>query len=385
MSHEIRTPLNGVIGMAQLTLRTDLSPRQREYLNTIRDSSHSLLTILNDILDLAKVEARKLSIERVPFSLRDTIGRALAPLTVSARSKGLRLELTVAPELPERLRGDPVRIRQLVVNLVGNAIKFTHQGEIAVILECGPAVGGEFEMVIIVRDTGIGIPLAKQRAIFDAFTQADTSTTREFGGTGLGLTICNALAGLMGGGITVSSRPGEGSEFRVTIRVAEAPAGIDRPDAGSEPPPPDMPAVTAGLGAARHVLLAEDNPINQTIAEAMLLSLGYRVTIAGNGREALARAGETRFDAILMDVQMPVMGGLESTRAIRAQERGTGVRVPIIALTANAMQGDREQCLAAGMDSYLTKPIEMQDLAAELEALTGATAKDAASIGETVA
>ena len=312
-------------------------------------------------------------VESVPFNLRETVGQSLEPLQVLARGKSLRLEFTPAPDLPARVNSDPVRIRQIVVNLVGNAIKFTHQGEITVMLERGPQAGDRFELVISVRDTGIGIPAAKQQAIFDAFSQADTSTTREYGGTGLGLTICARLAALMGGGITVSSQPGAGSTFRATLQVGAAPEVDDAvapesaaqqaaaPDTGQEP------------AVARHVLIAEDNPVNQAIAEAMLASLGYRVSVANNGREAVEQAQTTPFDAILMDVQMPELSGLEATRAIRSRERATGARVPIIALTANAMRGDREECIAAGMDAYLTKPFDVQALTQELQRLARAS------------
>ena len=499
MSHEIRTPLNGIIGMTELALDTPLSAEQREYLSMVKSSADSLLSILNDILDFSKIEMRKLELEPIPFSVRDHLADLLKPLALRAEQKHLELVCHVLPDVAHVAVGDPGRLRQVIVNLVGNAIKFTERGQILVQVETMSKDEGGMVLHYFVSDSGMGIPADKQQAIFEAFKQADGSTTRRFGGTGLGLAISSTLVELMGGRIWVESEPLEGSTFHFTLRL-----GVSR--ARPEPPAPnltDLPvlvvddngvnrrilqdlllrwkmrptavdsgdaalrAVTAanernqpfalilldanmpgmdGFEVARrigatpslhgstimmlsssahhdesnkcrevgiathltkpvdqrellsaigrvlaqepgqraplpasmlpadlperrlHILLAEDNVVNQRLAATLLERRGHKVTIAANGQEALAAVSAQPFDVALMDVQMPEMGGFEATAAIRAaeSERGTP-RLAIIAMTAHAMKGDRERCLAAGMDEYLTKPLDPRRLCALVE------------------
>jgi signal transduction histidine kinase/DNA-binding response OmpR family regulator/HPt (histidine-containing phosphotransfer) domain-containing protein len=503
MSHEIRTPLNGIIGMTELALDTGLSVEQREYLEMVKSSADSLLSILNDILDFSKIEMRKLELEQVPFSIRDHLADLLKPLALRAEQKDLEVVCHVLPDVINVAVGDPGRLRQVLVNLVGNAIKFTERGQILVQVEMMSKTAERLVLHYFVSDSGMGIPADKQQAIFEPFKQADGSTTRRFGGTGLGLTISSTLVELMGGRIWVESEPLESSTFHFTVNLGvtdarpEPPAvdltdlavlivddnGVNRRvlqdllirwkmrpttvDSGAaalsaliqaserEDPfalvlldanmpemdgfevarrigdtpnlagatimmlsssahfdesskcrevgiathltkPVDQRELLSAIGRviARepgqravlpssmlatalpdrrlHVLLAEDNVVNQRLAASLLERRGHKVTIAANGREALAAIGAQPFDVVLMDVQMPEMGGFEATAAIRAMqiERGDGP-TPIIAMTAHAMKGDRERCLEAGMDEYLTKPLDPRHLCALVEQMAG--------------
>jgi signal transduction histidine kinase/DNA-binding response OmpR family regulator len=502
MSHEIRTPMNGIIGMTELALDTRLDAIQREYLEVVMSSASALLSLLNDILDFSKIEAGKLSLESVEFNVRDELSDTLKALALRAHQKGLELLCSVAPDVPDGVVGDPVRLRQIVVNLVGNAIKFTERGEVVVRVRADAQENGEHELHFSVSDTGIGVPADQRARIFEAFTQADGSTTRRFGGTGLGLSISARLATMMGGRIWLESEDGRGSTFHFTTRCvlqevgavstrpmtieglhgtrvlvvddngtnrsiltamlesfqmrpvavdggaaalaaladsvrtndpfalavvdvqmpgmdgfslitrlredarwpdlrivmassASQPGDVERSQAlgvqrfmnkpimeraligavqlalGSEEPSEQRAAAPAAALRRLDVLVAEDNSVNRAVAVRMLERVGHRVEAVEDGRQAMEALERNRFDLVLMDVQMPRMDGLEATAAIRALEQERGGHVPIIALTAHAMKGDRERCLAAGMDDYVAKPLQSRELYAAIERVRG--------------
>ena len=360
MSHEIRTPMNGVIGTLQLLEDTSLTESQREYVKVAYKSADSLLSILNDILDLSKIEAGKLEFEAIPFDLREVVNDVVALHASKAEQMGIYLNSDIDEGVPKKVIGDPTRMRQVMVNLISNAIKFTSEGGVSIRVKLKLKDEKDALIRVEVKDTGIGIPENKHQKLFLAFSQADGSTTRKHGGSGLGLTIVRQLVEMMKGNLGIESEPGKGSKFWFVV-----PLSIAHDDQLLPVPSTEVakPVLLAGK-----VLLVEDNPINQMVARKMLEKIGLESVLAENGKQALQCLQREKFDAVLMDCQMPEMDGFEATQIWREQEQlSSNGRVPIIAMTANVMQGDRERCLSAGMDDYLGKPVRQAELGSILQ------------------